>query len=110
LQLPDLPLPAERQVMLWFAPADIGPFTPPLCPSYRFERTDRTQYYGVPTTDGHTVKAARHDGGSSRLQRVFGGRSPRLTSPGSEQASRRPFPSCREPPGQLRHQPLHQHP
>lgn len=37
-------------------------------------------------------------GGSSRLQRVFGGRSPRLTSPGSEQASRRPFPSGREPP------------
>ena len=63
LQLPDLPLPAERQVMLWFAPADIGPFTPPLCPSYRFERTDRTQYYGVPTTDGHTAKAARHYGG-----------------------------------------------
>jgi glycine/D-amino acid oxidase-like deaminating enzyme len=62
-QLPDLPLPAERQVMLWFAPADIGPFTPPLCPSYRFERTDGTQYYGVPTRDGRTAKAARQYGG-----------------------------------------------
>jgi hypothetical protein len=48
--------------MLWFAPADIGRFTPPLCPSYRFERTDGTQYYGVPTTDGRTAKAARHYG------------------------------------------------
>jgi hypothetical protein len=49
--------------MLRFAPADIGPFAPLLCPSYRFERTDGTQYYGVPTTDGHTAKAARHYGG-----------------------------------------------
>ncbi|HUY09415.1 MAG TPA: N-methyl-L-tryptophan oxidase [Candidatus Dormibacteraeota bacterium] len=63
LRLPELQLRVERQVMVWFAPSDIGPFTPPLCPVYLFELPDGAQYYGVPTRDGRTAKAARHYGG-----------------------------------------------
>jgi sarcosine oxidase len=58
-----IPLQAERQVMLWFAPTDIGPFTAPICPIYMLERDQGTQFYGVPTRDGLTIKAARHHGG-----------------------------------------------
>lgn len=61
--LPVLELQVERQVMVWFEPSDIGPFTPPCCPIYLFERPDGAQYYGVPTRDGRTAKAARHHGG-----------------------------------------------
>ncbi|MGA7172413.1 MAG: N-methyl-L-tryptophan oxidase [Candidatus Dormiibacterota bacterium] len=63
LDLPELQLRVERQVMVWFAPSEIGPFTPPLCPVYLFELPDGAQYYGVPTRDGRTAKAARHHGG-----------------------------------------------
>jgi sarcosine oxidase len=58
-----IPLQAERQVMVWFAPTDIGPFTAPSCPVYLLERSEGTQFYGVPTRDGLTAKAARHHGG-----------------------------------------------
>jgi sarcosine oxidase len=58
-----LPLKVERQVVGWFAPAQIGPFTAPSCPIYIFERGDGALYYGVPTRDGQTAKAARHHGG-----------------------------------------------
>lgn len=63
LQLPNLKLQVERQVMVWFAPDEIGPFTPPLGPVYLFEAADGGLFYGVPTRDGRTAKAARHYGG-----------------------------------------------
>jgi sarcosine oxidase len=49
--------------MVWFAPTDIGLFTAPTCPIYLLERSEGIQFYGVPTRDGHTAKAARHHGG-----------------------------------------------
>lgn len=60
---PELPLQVERQVMVWFSPANAGSFSPPRCPIYLLERTDGSQYYGIPTRDGRTAKAARHHGG-----------------------------------------------
>lgn len=59
----EIPLQPERQVMVWFAPTDIGPFTAPHGPIYLYERGDGAQYYGLPTRDGLTAKAARHHGG-----------------------------------------------
>ncbi|HEY6537495.1 MAG TPA: N-methyl-L-tryptophan oxidase [Candidatus Dormibacteraeota bacterium] len=61
--LPEVPLQVERQVMVWFAPAAIGPFTAPTCPIYLFEGRAGSYYYGIPTRDGRTAKAARHHGG-----------------------------------------------
>lgn len=61
--LPTVKLQVERQVTVWFAPGDLQQFTSPRCPIYLFERADRSQYYGVPTRDGRTTKAARHYGG-----------------------------------------------
>jgi sarcosine oxidase len=63
--LPELaiPLQAERQVMVWFAPPEIGSFTAPTFPVYLLERAEGVHFYGVPTRDGLTVKAARHHGG-----------------------------------------------
>jgi sarcosine oxidase len=58
-----IPLAVERQVMAWFAPADIGPFTAPRCPVYLFDRPAGGTYYGFPTRDGRTAKVARHHGG-----------------------------------------------
>lgn len=58
-----MPLQPVRQVMVWFAPTDIGRFTAPSCPIYLLERGDGDQFYGVPTRDGQTTKAARHHGG-----------------------------------------------
>lgn len=63
LRLPELDLQIERQVTVWFAPSEIGAFTAPHCPVYLFERPDGAQFYGVPTRDGRTAKAARHHGG-----------------------------------------------
>jgi sarcosine oxidase len=59
----EMPLQPERQVMVWFAPTDIGRFTAPSCPIYLLERGDGDQFYGVPTRDGQTTKVARHHGG-----------------------------------------------
>jgi len=58
-----IPLQPERQVMVWFAPPDIGPFSAPNFPVYLLERAGGVQFYGVPTRDGLTAKAARHHGG-----------------------------------------------
>lgn len=60
-----LPLQVERQVMVWFAPGDIRAFTAPRCPVYLLELSDGSQYYGLPTRDGRTAKAARHHGGEA---------------------------------------------
>ncbi|MFZ0168424.1 MAG: N-methyl-L-tryptophan oxidase [Candidatus Dormiibacterota bacterium] len=59
----EMPLQSERQVMVWFAPTDIARFTAPSCPIFLLERGDGGQFYGVPTRDGLTAKAARHHGG-----------------------------------------------
>jgi sarcosine oxidase len=59
----EMPLQPERQVMVWFAPRDIGRFTAPSCPIYLLENGHGDQFYGVPTRDGQTTKAARHHGG-----------------------------------------------
>ncbi|MGH7666162.1 MAG: N-methyl-L-tryptophan oxidase, partial [Candidatus Dormibacteria bacterium] len=63
LRLPQLGLEVERQVMVWLAPPDMADFTPPRCPIYLFEGGGGDQYYGIPTRDGRTAKAARHHGG-----------------------------------------------
>ncbi|MGA8427220.1 MAG: N-methyl-L-tryptophan oxidase [Candidatus Dormiibacterota bacterium] len=71
----EMQLQPERQVMVWFAPTDIGRFTAPGCPVYLLERGDGDQFYGVPTRDGQTTKAARHHGGelttAASLRRVI---------------------------------------
>lgn len=59
----EVPLQPERQVMVWFAPIDIARFTAPSCPIFLLEDGDGGQFYGVPTRDGQTAKAARHHGG-----------------------------------------------
>ncbi|MGH7642099.1 MAG: N-methyl-L-tryptophan oxidase [Candidatus Dormibacteria bacterium] len=64
-ELPALELQVERQVMGWFEPADIGPFTAPLLPIYMLESDQGAQYYGLPSRDGRTAKAARHYGGEN---------------------------------------------
>jgi len=63
LQGLEMPLQPERQVMVWFAPTDISRFTAPSCPIFLLDRGDGGQFYGVPTRDGRTAKAARHHGG-----------------------------------------------
>ncbi len=63
LQLPGLNLQVERQVMVWFEPDDVAPFTPPRFPIYLLEGFDGYQYYGLPSRDRRTAKAARHHGG-----------------------------------------------
>jgi sarcosine oxidase len=60
----EMPLQAERQVMVWFAPTDIARFTAPSFPIFLLEQGDGSQFYGVPTRDGQTAKAARHHGGA----------------------------------------------
>jgi sarcosine oxidase len=59
----EMPLQPERQVMVWFAPTDIARFTAPSCPIFLLEQGDGSHFYGVPTRDGQTAKAARHHGG-----------------------------------------------
>ena len=59
----EMPLQAERQVMVWFAPTDIARFTAPSCPIFLLDHGDGGHFYGVPTRDGRTAKAARHHGG-----------------------------------------------
>jgi sarcosine oxidase len=58
-----IPMQVERQVMVWFAPTDIGAFTAPSCPVYLLERAQGIHFYGIPTRDGLTAKAACHHGG-----------------------------------------------
>lgn len=60
-----LPLRVERQVMGWFRPVEIRNFEPANFPVYLFEEPGGEAYYGFPTLDGESVKAARHHGGET---------------------------------------------
>lgn len=60
-----LPLRVERQVMGWFRPMEIRNFEPANFPVYLFEEPGGEAYYGFPTLDGESVKAARHHGGET---------------------------------------------
>ena len=55
----------ERQVMGWFRPMEIRNFEPANFPVYLFEEPGGEAYYGFPTLDGSSVKAARHHGGET---------------------------------------------
>jgi sarcosine oxidase len=61
----DLPLQVERQVMGWLRPSEIMNFQPAHFPIYLFEESSGEAYYGFPTLDGVSVKAARHHGGET---------------------------------------------
>ncbi len=57
-----LPLQVERQVQVWFRPADPAPFRLPRLPIWMREQADGQLFYGIPAVDGDLVKAARHHG------------------------------------------------
>ena len=58
-----LPLRVERQVQAWFTPLSPGLFSPSRFPIYLHEEEDGSAFYGFPSLDGSTVKAAQHHGG-----------------------------------------------
>jgi sarcosine oxidase len=53
----------ERQVQAWFTPLSPGLFSPSRFPIYLHEEEDGSAFYGFPSLDGSTVKAAQHHGG-----------------------------------------------
>ena len=57
-----LSLTVERQVQIWFRPADPAPFRPPRLPVWMREQADGQLFYGIPAVDGDLVKVARHHG------------------------------------------------
>lgn len=62
--LPDLnlPLAVERQILAWFPAEEPGLFSPERCPIFIREEGEM-EWYGFPTLDGKTVKAAVHHHG-----------------------------------------------
>jgi sarcosine oxidase len=58
-----LPLWVERQVMAWFTPLRPEAFSPSRFPIFLHGEADGSAYYGLPSLDGSTVKAAQHHGG-----------------------------------------------
>jgi sarcosine oxidase len=63
--LPDLPLPVQvtRQQVLYFRPADPGPFRVGRFPVFIYKgKSDEDAFYGMPEYQGLGVKAARHFG------------------------------------------------
>ncbi|MGH7922150.1 MAG: N-methyl-L-tryptophan oxidase [Candidatus Dormibacteraceae bacterium] len=58
-----LPVVVERRVMLWFRARDPEAFTPERFPAFIRESSDGVEWYGFPSLDGKTVKAAIHGGG-----------------------------------------------
>ena len=64
--LPDLglPLAVERQVMSWYPARGVAPFAPDRFPPFIRER-EGPFGYGLPSTDGATVKVAFHHGGQA---------------------------------------------
>jgi sarcosine oxidase len=58
-----LRLVVERQVMLWFRAIRPGEFLPDRFPIFIREREQEKTWYGFPTLDGSTVKAAIHHDG-----------------------------------------------
>jgi sarcosine oxidase len=61
-----LPLRVERQVQLWFRPAEPALFRPDRCPVFLWELPSGEVFYGLPDF-GDGVKAARHHGGRSTM-------------------------------------------
>lgn len=61
----NLPLTVERQAMVWFRPRDIRAFSAPLFPVYIAEVAGGDLFYGLPSRDRLTTKAAQHHGGQS---------------------------------------------
>jgi sarcosine oxidase len=59
-----LPLTVERQVMVWFPAKDPEPFAPGRFPIFAREETG-FEWYGLPSLDGSTVKAAVHHRGQA---------------------------------------------
>jgi monomeric sarcosine oxidase len=55
-----LPLTVEPRVQHWFAPPDIADFRPDRLPVWIWDRADGTSFYGAPSQDGESVKAAVH--------------------------------------------------
>ncbi len=62
--LPDLSLPlaVERQILAWFPARDPGLFAPDQCPIF-IRQAGGMEWYGFPSLDGSTVKAAVHHHG-----------------------------------------------
>lgn len=52
----------ERKVLTWFRPDDPALFVPDRFPIFIWER-EGTQWYGIPSMDGQTVKLVVHRGG-----------------------------------------------
>ena len=65
--LPELRIPTfvERQVMVWFRAFRPADYTPERFPTFIRERGEGQTWYGFPTLDGATIKAALHHGGSA---------------------------------------------
>ncbi len=57
-----LPLAVERQILAWFPARDPGLFAPDRCPIF-IRQEDGVEWYGFPSLDGKTVKAAVHHHG-----------------------------------------------
>jgi sarcosine oxidase len=65
--LPELRIPTfvERQVMVWFRAFRPTDYTPERFPIFIRERGEGQTWYGFPSLDGATIKAALHHGGSA---------------------------------------------
>lgn len=63
--LPDLnlPLTVERQVLAWFPNKDPELFGLDRCPIFVYQEREDLEWYGFPSLDGRTVKAAVHHHG-----------------------------------------------
>jgi sarcosine oxidase len=60
--VPQMPVTVERQVLVWFKPADPGVFQPDRCPIYICEYDSHHYFYGFPDL-GNGVKVALHHEG-----------------------------------------------
>ena len=58
-----MPLEVERVVVAWWPVGDPELYYPSRCPVWIRDLPDGRKFYGFPSTDGATVKFARHHGG-----------------------------------------------
>ena len=58
-----LPLSVERQVLAWFPTREPRLFSPERCPIFVYQEEEGLTWYGFPSLDGETVKAAVHHNG-----------------------------------------------
>jgi sarcosine oxidase len=81
---PGLPLAVERVVQTWFAVDEPADFSPGRFPVFIRQLDDGFSRYGIPSTDGATIKVAGHGGGGpadpDRLERDSGEADWRLTA------------------------------